>query len=94
MGKYVVGAKVQVELFAVEALNTRVECTLLIGGAVADESAVQLPSGGGVATLPLSGVADLSAAGGQAVLNCQGNLVFARRVKLTAIQVESLSPLP
>jgi len=95
MGKYVVVAKAQVELFDPEALNTRVECMLLVGGAVADESAVQLPSGGGVATLPLSGVAEVTALGGaDAVLKCQGTSVFAFRVKLTAIQVESLSSLP
>jgi len=90
-GKFVVTAKAQFNL-DFESAPT-VECRLEVGGVVTDQSAVQLNLSGpsGVATLPLSGVASLSAPD-VAELICQGDNVLARRVKLTAIQVETLSP--
>jgi hypothetical protein len=91
MGRFVVMAKAQFDLTSES--GPTVECTLTVGGVAVDQSAVSLV-GPAVATLPLSGVADLSAAplGGDAFLSCQADSVFASRVKLTAIQVDSITP--
>jgi len=43
----------------------------------------------GTDTIPLQLAADLPSGGG-AVLTCQGNFVQASRVKITAIQVDTL----
>lgn len=88
MGKYVVVAKAQFD-HADDQPDTTVECRLVVGGVVVDESAARLPSAG-ISTLPLSAAVDL-ATDGSAILNCQGDRVSASRVKLTAIQVDSVS---
>jgi hypothetical protein len=88
MGKYVVVAKAQFNV-NVEQVETTVECTLVGGGDIIDESAVRLISPA-ISTLALSAAVDLTTDGSVA-LNCQGDQVFASRVKLTAIQVDSVS---
>jgi hypothetical protein len=94
-GNFVITAKAQFDLSG--EVSAIVDCMLRLepGGLVIDQSAVQLSSTGAVATLPLSGVAMLAPAGADAVLSCGGDNtdnVSASRVKLTAIQVETLSP--
>jgi hypothetical protein len=96
-GKFVVTGKAQFDLNA-DLAGVTATCTLEVSdaanltGPFTDGSAVALTSPG-TATLPLSAVADLPS-GGAAVLNCVGDRVQASNVKLTAIQVGSLSVTP
>jgi len=95
-GMYVAMAKAQFNLQSESP--TSVSCTLTLsdaadqGGPFIDRSAASLP-GAGTTTLPFSAVGDLPS-GGTAVLNCGGNDVVATNVKLTAIQVGSLTIMP
>jgi len=93
-GFFAISAKAQFDLTA-DAPSTSVSCTLTLLDAT---SAVVLPGDaskaslavGGIATLPFSTVGDLPP-DWSAVLHCVGDNVSASNVKLTAIQVGSLT---
>jgi hypothetical protein len=89
-GKYIVMAKAQFD-HDQDLPESTVECTLDVGG-VPESSAVRLSSPG-TATLPFLAPADLTGVGG-AILSCIGDDVRASNVKLTAIQVDTLVPVP
>jgi len=91
-GKYVVTAKVQLDLDQ-DLSSRKVECRLDV--ADAPEVSTVLLSSPGIATVPFLTPADLPA-GGMAILRCyadpqlDGSFVLASNVKMTAIQVDSL----
>jgi hypothetical protein len=94
-GKYVATAKARFDAHSESPLV--VSCALTLsdannqGGPFVDRSSTS--SFAAITTLPLLAVADLPS-GGTAVLSCGGNNVSASNVKLTAIQVGSLTLMP
>jgi hypothetical protein len=95
-GQYVVTAKAQFDLLA--ETDSFVFCTLTLSdganqtGPFVDTSAASLNPPIRT-TLPFSVAGDIPS-GGTAVLNCDGNSAAARSVKITAIQVGSLTVMP
>jgi hypothetical protein len=88
-GSYVFSAKVQLELTG-DVDPPVVECTLMAGAIEVDVSAVRLGPAG-IETIPLAGAATLDTAG-DLVLTCGGTSdALARRVRLTATQVDNLT---
>ena len=95
-GQYVVSAKARFNAHSESPSFTF--CTLTVsdaaneGGPFTDDSAALISSPEST-TLPFLAVADLPS-GGAAVLFCEGDQVFATSVKITAIQVGSLTVMP
>jgi hypothetical protein len=91
-GRYLVSAKAQFDLG--DGATTDVTCSLSVedpnGLVELDASAVTVPNSS-KATIPLSGAVELSLAGGDLTLDCQGQGVQARNIKLSAIQVDELA---
>ena len=58
-----------------------------------DSSAVTIPNSS-TATMPFAGVTDLPSGGGLVTLDCVGALVDASNIKLSAIQVDTLTVVP
>ena len=100
-GKYVVSAKLVVAAHGLNLAPTVVGCSLGVSnalGGTADYSYGTVSSNGSgnvlVSTLALENdnTADVAIGGGKAFVRCDGPVAFdARNIKITAIQVESLT---
>ena len=93
-GKYVVTAKVQIDGQGLGEPGPpwTASCRLDVRGdalGTTDFSEVQLATPSKT-TVPLLTAADVSAGGGEAILNCAGDSLSASNVRLTAIQVQPL----
>ncbi len=97
-GAYLVAAKTQLGLLGVDAgLPVLASCMLTAGGSILDQSAVSVPNVEtgtiGSSTIPLLSGLDLPL-GGDVSLSCLGTDIEASNIKLTAIQVGTLTIQP